>query len=73
MDLTGFRVTVIRTSHSEHMLAGPVPVIDEGPFYRIAGTYIFDKFKIKAVERAGGQVTVHMKDGDVVLTVVEEE
>ena len=54
------------------MLAAPVPVIDEGPFYRIAGTYILDKFKIKAVERKDNEVIIHMIDGDVVMIVTEE-
>lgn len=72
MDLIAYQVTAICASHSENMLAAPPPVIDEVFFYRIAGTYIFDKIKIKAVVRAGDKVTVHMKDGDVVLTVTEE-
>ena len=72
MELTDLQITAIRNSHSEHMFASPVSAVDEGSFYRIAGTYILDKCRIRKVERADNKVTVRMKDGDVVLTVMEK-
>ena len=73
MELTDFRVTAIRTPQSEHIFVSPVAVIDEGSFYRIAGTYIFDKCRIKGFEREGDKLIIRMKDDDVVLTVIEKK
>lgn len=67
---TNYKVTSIIYSHGEYRLGSPAEIIDEGSFYRIDGTHIFDKFKIKAVDTEGDKVTIHMKDKDVVLTVV---
>ncbi len=72
MELTDFCVTAIRNHHSEYLLGSPVPVIDEGSFYRVAGTYIFDKCRIKNVDREDDKLIIRMKDDDVVLTVIEK-
>ncbi len=70
MTLTNYKVTALAYPHGEYRLSSPADIIDEGSFYRIDGTHIFDKFKIEAVDAAGDKVTIHMKDKDVVLTVV---
>lgn len=36
----------------------------------IDGTHIFDKFKILSMELNNDRLTIHMKDKDVILTVV---
>lgn len=71
MNLTNYKVTSITYPHGEHRLGAPADIIDEGSFYRIDGTHIFDKFKIEGVDAEDGKITIHMKDKDVVLTVVE--
>lgn len=73
MELTDFHVTAIQNPHSEYYFRTPVSVIDEGTFYRIAGTFIFDKCRIQAIERKDDKLIIHMKDGDVVLTVMEKK
>ena len=70
MNLTSYKVTSITYPHGEHRLGTPAPITDEGPFYRIDGTHVFDKFKSEGVDAEDGKVTVHMKDQDVILTVV---
>ena len=73
MEITDSLVTAIRNKHSEQLFASPAAVIDEGSFYRIAGTYIFDKCRIKGFEREGDKLIIRMKDDDVVLTVIEKK
>lgn len=58
--------------HGEYRLGAPVEIIDEGGFYRIDGTHIFDKHKILSVEKNDERVAIHMKDKDVVLIVCEQ-
>lgn len=72
MNLTDYKVTSIQYPHGEYRLGAPAGIIDEGSFYRIDGTHIFDKFKIEGVDAEDGKITIHMKDKDVVLTVVEK-
>ena len=47
MTLTDYKVKGIVYPHGEYRLGAPVEIIDEGGFYRIDGTHIFDKHKIK--------------------------
>ena len=47
-----------------------MPVIDEGSFYRIDGTHIIDKHKIKKIGEADDRVEIEMTDKTVVLEVV---
>ena len=47
----------------------PVPVIDEGSFYRIDGTHIIDKFKIKSINETDDRVDIVMTDRVVTLEV----
>lgn len=72
MNLTDHKATSLTYPHGEYRLGSPAEVIDEGSFYRIDGTHIFDKFKILSTEIDGDKLTIHMKDKDVVLTVVEK-
>ena len=70
MNLTNYKVTSITYPHGEYHLGSSADIIDEGSYYRIDGTHIFDKFKIKGVDAEGDKITIHMKDKDVILTVV---
>ena len=71
MNLTSYKVTTLIYPHAEYLLASPVPIIDEGSFYRIDGTHIFDKHKIESIEIEGDRVVIHMKDKDVILVVAK--
>lgn len=70
MNITNYKVTSIIYPHGEYRLGSPAEIIDEGAFYRIDGTHIIDKFKILSTELNGDKLTIHMKDKDVILTVV---
>ena len=70
MTLTTFKVTSLIYPHGEYRLGSPAEIIDEGSFYRIDGTHIFDKFKILSTDLVDDKLTIHMKDKDVILTVV---
>jgi hypothetical protein len=70
MDITAYRVTSLIYPHGEYRFGTPAEIIDEGSFYRIDGTHIFDKFKINSVDAEGDKVTIHMKDNNVILVVI---
>lgn len=70
MNLTDYKVSSIIYPHGEYRLGAPAEIIDEGSFYRIDGTHIFDKFKIEAVDAEGDKVIIHMKNKDVILIMV---
>lgn len=70
MDLSKLKVLSLQYPHGEYRLGSPASIIDEDSFYRIDGTHIFDKFKIVSMELSSDKFTIHMKDKDVVLTVV---
>lgn len=72
MKLTDYRVTVIKYPHGEYRLGSPAEIIDEGSFYRVDGTHIFDKFKIISTEIKGNELTIIMKDKTVLLEVEEK-
>ena len=44
-------------------------ILDEGSFYRIDGTHIFDKHKIRSINEVPGKVEIEMTDKTVVLVV----
>lgn len=69
MNLTDYKVKRIISSHGDLQMGEPADVIDEGGFYRIAGTHIIDKFKIEKIEEKGKRVEIKMKDKTVVLIV----
>ena len=69
MNVTDYKVKRIISPHGDLMLGEPADVIDEGSFYRIAGTHIIDKFKIEKIEEIGKRVEIKMKNGTVVLII----
>lgn len=69
MELKGMKVKTITYPHGEYRLGSPVPIVDEGSFYRIDGTHIFDKFKIENVVQDGDRVKIEMKDKTVELEI----
>ena len=69
MDLTDYKVKTLIYPHGEYRLGSPVDVVDEGSFYRIDGTHIFDKWKIRGVVADGERVVVEMTDKTVGLVV----
>lgn len=71
MELTSFKVKTITYPHGEYRLGSPAEIIDEGSFYRIDGTHIFDKHRILSVEQDGDKVKVTMKDKVVILEVTQ--
>lgn len=71
MDFKDLKVKAIILPHGEYRLGAPVPVIDEGSFYRIDGTHIIDKHKIKEIKRDGSRVEIDMADKKVILEVVQ--
>lgn len=71
MNLNQYKVTEIISSGSKYKLAHPVRIDDEGSFYRIASTYIIDKYRVKSMSIDGDKLTIHLKDEDVILTVIE--
>lgn len=71
MDLKDLKVKAIIYPHGEYRLGASMPVIDEDSFYRIDGTHIFDKFKIKEVREDDGRVEIVMTDRIVILEVAQ--
>ena len=55
--LSDYKVTALIYPNGEYRLGKVVPVIDEGSYYRIDGTHIFDKHKILEVVEDGNQVS----------------
>ena len=70
MNLNQYKVTEIISSDSKYKLAHPANIDDEGSFYRIAGTYIIEKHRIKSMSLDGDKLTIHLNDEDVVLTII---
>lgn len=69
MNLTDLNVTAIVYPSDRYLLGTPAKIIDEGSFYRIDGTHIFDKFKIKEVCECDGRIEIKMIDEIVILEV----
>ena len=69
MELKGLKVKTITYPHGEYRLGSPAEVLDEGSFYRIDGTHILDKFKIRSVQKTGERVEIEMTDRVVTLEV----
>ncbi len=70
MDLKKYRVIEIISSGSKYKLAHPARIENEGSFYRMAGTYIIEKHRIKSMSLDGDRLTIHLNDEDVVLTII---
>lgn len=73
MNLTDYRVKEIRNVDGIMKLNNPAQILDEGSYYRIASTYIFDKHKIKSMMFMEGKIVLHMDDEDVILKVQEKK
>ena len=71
MDLNNYKVKEIIYPHSIYKLGQPVEILDEGSFYRIGGTHIIDKFRIKKIATKENSIIFEMKDQtDIILMVV---
>lgn len=68
-----YKVIEIRYKTGIYKLAQPVPIFDEGSFYRVDGTHIFDKFRLRSMEKVDDKLIFHMDDGDVAFTVWEKK
>lgn len=64
-----YKVKGLIYPHGEYRLGSPVEIVDEGSFYRVDGTHIFDKHKIENVELVDNKMTVEMTGKNVVLVV----
>ncbi|MGB4094051.1 MAG: hypothetical protein WBK46_19240 [Ruminococcus flavefaciens] len=73
MNLNQYKVTEIIYSDSKYKLAHPTRIDDEGSFYRIAGTYIIEKHRIKSMSLDEDKLTIHLNDEDVILTIIEKK
>ena len=69
MELKDLKVKTITYPHGEYRLGSPVSILDEGSFYRIDGTHIIDKFKIKSISVIDDRVDIVMTDKVVTLEV----
>ena len=70
MDLTSLKVKAIIYPYAEYRLGGPVPVVDEDPFYRIGGTLILNKHKIREVRGVDERVEIDLTDKTVIMAVI---
>lgn len=61
----------MRSSKEIYKLAQLACIHDEGSFYQLESTYIFDKVKIKSIEHKENQFLIHMTDDDFTLTIQE--
>lgn len=69
--LTEYRVRSIQYAKSKYMFSNWVDITDEGSFYRIDDSHIFDKVKIKNIEFLDKRIVIHMTDQDVTLEAEE--
>lgn len=69
MGLKNLKIKTIIYPHGEYRLGAPAEIVDEGSFYRIDGTHIIDKFKIKEIKNIDDRVEIVMKDKIVTLEV----
>ncbi len=69
MNLTNYTVQAIIYPYGEHRFGKSVPILDEGSFYRIGGTHILDKYRIKEFSINGGELKIIMTDKTVILEV----
>ena len=72
MNITQYKVTEIIYPDSKYKLAHPGRIDDEGSFYRVDSTHIFDKVHIKSMKIIDHKLTIQKKDM-VVLLVVENK
>ena len=72
MNLNGKMVMKISSSKVIYKPGHPVEIEDEGSYYRIDGTFIYDKNKIKSIQVKKGIIVLQMVDEDVTLQVIEK-
>lgn len=72
MNITKLKIIEIRSSQGIYKLPHPTYIVDEGSFYRLASTYIFEKVKIKSIEHKENKWLIHMTDDDYTLIVQEK-
>lgn len=70
INLIDYKVKGIIYPHGEYRLGAPVEIIDEGGFYRIDGTHIFDKHKMEKVVQENERIRIEMTDRVVILKIV---
>ena len=68
-DHSSFKVKEIRSSNGIYRLGKLTEIYDEGSFYRIDGSFIIDKYRIKSVEFVSEKLTIHLKNEDIILIV----
>lgn len=73
MNLADYRVIEIRDANGIIKLSTTTLIFDEGSYYRIESTYIYDKHKIKSMNLIEERIIFHMDDGDVILKVQEKK
>lgn len=73
LNLNHFRVKEIRFSSGIYKLGHPADIMDEGSFYRIDGTFIIDKYKIRSMTYHNEQITIRMDDQDIILVVEQKK
>ena len=73
IDLTDYYVTQIKTNHGEYLLGHRGRITDEGSFYRIDGTLIIDKCRIKSIELDGEKLTIQLSNEDYILMVEQRK
>ncbi len=73
MNITQYKVTEICYAHSKYKLGQPVGIEDEKSFYRIDGTHIIDKCRIKKMEINNDHLTIHLDTEDIVLVIVKKK
>ena len=69
MELKGLKVKTITYPHGEYRLGSPADILDEGAFYRLDGTHICDKHKIRSIQKTDERVEIEMTDRVVILEV----
>lgn len=70
LNLSNYKVSEIRYSHSKIKLAQLAIINDEGSFYRIDSTHIIDKHRINSMEVKDNLLTIHLDTEDIVLAVI---
>ena len=68
-DYSSFKVKEIHSSNGIYILGKATDIYDEGVFYRIDNSFIIDKYRIISTSLEGNQLTIHLKDDDIILTV----
>ena len=68
-NITNYKATEIKTKTAFYKIGKTAIIIDEGNFYRIADSFIIDKYRIISTSLDGNHLSIHLKDEDNILTV----